>query len=278
MKLGMNLRNWGDQAHRSALLACAQAADASGLHSIWVNDHIGFPPKLDQRDFNLPDDAGRILDPLAALGFLAACTERVALGTAVLLLPYRPPLLTAKWIASLQALSEGRILLGVGAGWMAEEFQALGVDRGRRGALTDEGLDFLQRCFDEDVIESHGQTMVFAPRPERPPFLIGGTAAVAIPRAAARGDGWLPVGVDPSELKGHVQELHERARQTGRGPMEVVAMKTLPIENPDEAIALAQAYRDAGATELVHTQGVSGPDEYRRIVEFLDSRVLPAVS
>ena len=122
-------------------------------------------------------------------------------GTAVLLLPYRPPLLTAKWIASLQALSEGRILLGVGAGWMAEEFQALGVDRGRRGALTDEGLDFLQRCFDEDVIESHGQTMVFAPRPERPPFLIGGTAAVAIPRAAARGDGWLPVGVDPSELK-----------------------------------------------------------------------------
>lgn len=278
MKLGMNLRNWGDQAHRSAILACAKAADESGLHSIWVNDHIGFPPKLEENDFNLSDDFGNILDPLSALAFLAACTERVALGTAVLLLPYRPPLLTAKWIASLQALSEGRILLGVGAGWMAEEFQALGVPRNRRGVLTDEGLDFLHHCFDNQVIESHGQELRFAPRPARPPFLIGGSADVAIPRAAARGDGWMPVGTEPSDLKGQVQTLHERAREAGRGPMQVVAMKTLPIETPDEAIALARAYRDAGVTELVHTQGVSGPDEYRRVVEFLDRRVLPAIS
>jgi probable F420-dependent oxidoreductase len=277
MKLGMNLRNWGDQAHRSAIVACAKAADESGLHSIWVNDHIGFPPKLEENDFEIPDDFGSILDPLAALAFLAACTERVKLGTAVLLLPYRPSLLTAKWIASLQALSEDRILLGVGAGWMVEEFRALGVDRSRRGALTDEGLDFLQRCFDQDVIESNGQPLRFAPRPNRPPFLIGGVPKVAIPRAAARGDGWMPVGIAPAELKGHIEHLNEQARASGRGPMEVFAMKTLPLDKPDEAVALAQAYRDAGATELVHTQGVSGPDEYRRIVEFLESRVMPAV-
>ena len=278
MKLGMNLRNWGDQAHRSAILACAQTADQSGLHSIWGNDHIGFPPKLEQNDFNLPDEFGHILDPLPALAFLAACTKRVMLGTAVLLLPYRPPLLTAKWIASLQVLSEDRILLGVGAGWMTEEFRALGVARSRRGALTDESLDFLHQCFEHDVIESHGQPLRFAPRPTRPPFLIGGGPDVAIPRAAARGEGWMPVGTDPAELKGHIQAFTKQARAAGRGPMQVVAMKTLPIENPEEAVALAQAYRDAGATELVHTQGVSGPDEYRRVVEFLDSRVLPAVA
>ena len=200
------------------------------------------------------------------------------LGTAVLLLPYRPPLLTAKWIASLQVLSEDRILLGVGAGWMTEEFRALGVARSRRGALTDESLDFLHQCFEHDVIESHGQPLRFAPRPTRPPFLIGGGPDVAIPRAAARGEGWMPVGTDPAELKGHIQAFTKQARAAGRGPMQVVAMKTLPIENPEEAVALAQAYRDAGATELVHTQGVSGPDEYRRVVEFLDSRVLPAVA
>ncbi len=278
MKLGMNLRNWGEQAHRKAMIACAQAADASGLHSIWINDHVGFPPKREDGELNIPDEASVILDPLTALGFLAGCTERVKLGTAVLLLPYRPKLLNAKAIASVQMLCEGRLLLGVGVGWMAEEFQALGVDRSRRGALMDEGIDFLHHCFENDVIESNGQVLRFAPRPERPPFLIGGSAAVAIPRAAERGDGWMPVGVDPADLKGQVQDLEQRAGATGRGPMEVVAMKTLPIETPDEAVALAQAYRDAGATELVHTQAVSGPDEYRRVVEFLDTRVAPAVA
>lgn len=278
MKLGMNLRNWGSQAHRNEMKVCAQAADQSGLRSIWVNDHIGFPPSVEGEDLGIPEEAGSIIDPLPALAFLAACTERIRLGTAVLLLPYRDSLLTAKWIASLQVLSEDRIALGVGTGWVAEEFRALGVDRSRRGRLTDEGLDFLHHCFENDVIESKGQALRFAPRPPRPPFLIGGGAEVAIPRAVRAGDGWMPVGMDPAELKGHVQRLQEQAEAAGRGPMQVVAMKTLPIDQPDEAVALAQAYRDAGADELVHAQGVSGPDEYRRIVEFLDTQVIPAVS
>ena len=86
MKLGTNLRNWGDQAHREPMLSCAQIADQSGLHSIWVNDHIGFPPKIQDNDFPLPEDFGHILEPLCALAFLAASTQRVMLGTAVLLL------------------------------------------------------------------------------------------------------------------------------------------------------------------------------------------------
>ena len=277
MKLGTNLRNWGDQAHREPMLSCAQIADQSGLHSIWVNDHIGFPPKIQHNDFPLPEDFGHILEPLCALAFLAASTQRVMLGTAVLLLPYRPPLLTAKWIASLQVLSQERIVLGVGAGWLAEEFKALGVARSRRGALTDESLDFLHECFEHDIIEPHGQPLRFAPRPTRPTFLIGGSPHIAIPRAVARGDGWMPVGIDPEALVGHIRALEDQAREAGSGPMESVAMKTLPLDKPAQAIAIAQAYRDAGVTELVHTQGVSNPEEYCRVVEFLDSQVLPAI-
>ena len=278
MKLGINLRNWGSQATRERMRECARIADASGLDSIWINDHVGLPPKLESNEAGLPDDVGRILDPLGALTFLAGCTDRVALGSAVLLLPYRPKLLNAKWIATIQELSGDRLLLGVGTGWMEEEFRALGVDRGRRGALTDENLDFLHECFANDVIASEGQALRFEPRPPRPPFLIGGAPKVAIPRAIARGDGWIPAGVLPADLKPHVETLQRGASEAGRGPLEVVAMKTLPLEHPNEAVDLARAYREAGATHLVHTQGVESPDQYREVVALLDEQIRPAVA
>ena len=278
MKIGMNIRNWGDQATRASLMACGQAADAAGVDSIWVNDHVGFPPKIEANEFNLPDDFGDILDPLGALAFLAACTERVSIGSAVLLLPYRPPLLTAKWIATIQALSGGRLLLGVGAGWMAEEFRALGVERRHRGRLTDEALAFLRDCFEHELIESHGQPLLFRPRPERPPIYIGGAPVPGIPRAVRFGDGWMPVGVEPGDLKPLVGQLSEAARAAGRGTLEVVAMKTLPLANEAEAIDYARAFRDAGATHLVHTQGFSGPDEYRRVADQLARTIRPAVA
>ncbi len=277
MRIGMNIRNWGDQATRSHLLACAQAADHAGVDSIWVNDHVGFPPKVENNEFNLPDEFGRILDPLGTLAFLAACTERVSIGSAVLLLPYRPALLTAKWVATIQELSGGRLLLGVGAGWMEEEFRALGVARKDRGALTDRTLDFLARCFASDLIEPNGQPIVFAPRPVRPPILVGGGPGIAIPRAVRAGDGWMPVGIEPGDLKPHVEELERQARAAGRGALEVVAMKTLPLEREREAIDYARAFRDAGVTHLVHTQGFSGPEEYRRVAEQLVEVVRPAV-
>src|SRR5438045_8682918 len=132
---GTGLRNRGAQSTRETLVAAARAADAlPAIADLWVVDHIAIPP----------DDAegsdGRYLDPLATLAYLAGVTTRVGLGTAVLVLPYRPPLPTAKAIATAQELSGGRLLLGVGVGWMAAEFRALGVDLRRRGPLTDEPL------------------------------------------------------------------------------------------------------------------------------------------
>src|SRR5437867_3397169 len=121
-QLGLFLRTMGPQSTRAVIAECGRAAEAAGIDDLWVADHIAIPP----------DDAegsgGRYLDPLATLAFLAGATTRIGLGTGVLILPYRPPLPTAKWIATVQELSGARLRLGVGVGWMAAEFRALGVD------------------------------------------------------------------------------------------------------------------------------------------------------
>src|SRR2546428_1800155 len=155
MKLGLYLRNMGPQSTRATLLECARAADAAGIDDLWVADHIAIPP----------DDAegsgGRYLDPLATLAVLAGATTRIGLGTGVLVLPYRPALATAKWVATIQELSAGRLRLGVGVGWMEAEFRALGVAKARRGAIADATLEFLHRCFAADEVEAHGQRFLF---------------------------------------------------------------------------------------------------------------------
>ncbi|MEE8580557.1 MAG: TIGR03619 family F420-dependent LLM class oxidoreductase, partial [Myxococcota bacterium] len=201
MKLGISLRNMGPQSSRQMLLDCARAADEAGLDSLWVTDHIAIPP----------DDAegsgGRYLDPLATLAFLAGATDRIGLGTGVLILPYRPPLPTAKWVATVQELAAGRLLLGVGVGWMEAEFRAVGAAKRRRGADSDATLAFLRRCFDgdpdadEDVVEANGQRFLFRPRPARPPIYVGGAPPHAFERALRYGDGWMPMGANPAKLR-----------------------------------------------------------------------------
>jgi len=173
MKLSINLRNWGPHSTREMLLESARAVDESGLDTVWINERLALPPNATP---NTPtySPGGRTLDPLATLAFLAAVTQRIGLGTAVINLPFRPALPTAKWVATVQDLSGGRVRLGVGTGWMELEFQALGVDPKRRGALTDEALALLQRCFQRDEVEVNGQSLLFQPRPVRPPIYVGG--------------------------------------------------------------------------------------------------------
>jgi alkanesulfonate monooxygenase SsuD/methylene tetrahydromethanopterin reductase-like flavin-dependent oxidoreductase (luciferase family) len=157
--LGLYLRNMGPQSDRATILAAARAAEAAGIDDLWVADHIAIPPD------NAEGSGGRYLDPLATLAFVAAATRRIGLGTGVLVLPYRPPLATAKWVATIQELSEGRLLLGVGVGWMEAEFRAAGVPYARRAPLTDQTLAFLERCFAADEMEANGQRFLFKPRP-----------------------------------------------------------------------------------------------------------------
>ena len=277
MQLSMNLRNWGPHATRETLLECVRAIDDSTLDTVWINERLALPPDASPETPTYSAN-GRTLDPLATLAFLAAVTRRVGLGTATLNLPFRPALPTAKWLASVHELSNGRVRLGVGTGWMPEEFRALGVDPTRRGALTDEALELFHRCFEKDVVEVNGQPIRFQPRPPRPPFYIGGAPPHALRRAVRYGDGWLPAGIEPAALRPAIGELREMASAAGRPMPEVIAMKTLPLDDVERAAAYAREFQEAGVRHLVHTQGHESPAAYRRTIAILEERIRPALA
>jgi probable F420-dependent oxidoreductase len=267
MKIGIAVRNMGPQSTRETVLECARAADTAGLDDLWVVDHVAIPP----------DDAegseGRYLDPLTTLACLAGATERIGLGTAVLILPYRPALPTAKQVATLQELSGGRLRLGVGVGWMKPEFRALGVTRERRGRLTDRTLDLLRRCFDaeDDVVTENGQRFLFRPRPARPPIYVGGAPPHAFARAARFGDGWLPMGGDPEKLRPQIERLRAAFREHGRRDApEIVSLAALATGDTARAREQLARLAEAGVTAVIHAAG-RYPDAaaFRRHVDAL---------
>jgi probable F420-dependent oxidoreductase len=246
MKLGVVLRTMGEQATRETLLGCACAAEGAGLDELWVVDHVAIPPD------DAEGSSGRYLDPLGALAWLAGATERIGLGTAVLVVPYRPALPTAKAIATLQELSGGRLALGVGAGWMAAEFRALGVARERRGRMTDETLAQWRAWFADDHAEANGQPFLFRPRPPRPPIFVGGQPPHALERAVRLGEGWMPMGADPEKLRPHAARLRALAQEHGRAPLEIAALGALPLDDPPRAREQLAALADLGVTRVAH--------------------------
>jgi len=272
MKLGVALRSMGPQSSRATFLACARAAESVGFDDVWVQDHLAIPPD------GAEGSGGRYLDPLGALAFLAGATSRIGLGTAVINLPYRAPLPTAKAIATLQELSAGRLSLGVGVGWMAPEFRALGVPRAERGRRTDEALAFIADCFANDVVEAHGQKFLFLPRPPRPPIYVGGAAPHALARAAKWGDGWMPMARDAAALRAPIAELRERFAAAGRGAPAVVVLGGISRKDPSAAAAQARAFVDAGATHLVFAERYADESDFRRGIEFAAQHLRPALS
>lgn len=271
MKLGAIVRLMGPQSTRDILVDCVRAAEDAGLDDVWVPDHIAIPP----------DDAegsgGRYLDALTSLAYLAGTTDRIGLGTAILNLPYRPALPTAKVLATLQELSGGRLRLGVGVGWMKAEFQALGVDRSRRGRITDETLDFFERCFADDEVEANGQPFLFLPRPERPPIYIGGAAPHALERAARYGDGWLPMGGEPAKLAPDIERLRELTAEAGKPRPEVVLMTAFPVDDAAAAADHVSALADVGVTQIAFGTRYADAVEFQKNMDRLAEHVLPAV-
>jgi probable F420-dependent oxidoreductase len=262
MKIGAVVRTMGPQSTRALVTDCARAAEDAGLDEIWVVDHIAIPP----------DDAegsdGRYLDPLATLAYLAGATSRIGLGTAVLILPYRPALPTAKAIATIQELSGGRLLLGVGVGWMRAEFEAVGVDRARRGAIADATLAFLNACFasgTDDVVVANGQPFLFRPKPQRPPIFVGGAGRHALARAVRFGDGWMPMGMDPDKLREPIADLKRRAAEAGKPVPEVAAMGRLAVEDAARAADQVAALAGVGVTRFVHAEKYADRDGFAAI-------------
>jgi len=265
MQLGIVLRLMGEASQPDVLMACAAAADRSPVDELWVPDHIAIPP--DEAE----GSGGRYLDPLASLAVLAGATGRIGLGTGVLILPYRPPIPTAKWVATIQELSGGRLRLGVGVGWMKAEFRALGVDRRRRGELADRALDTLRRCFDakDDVVREHGQAFYFRPRPPRPPIFVGGGAPHALERAVRFGDGWMPMSAEPEKLAPDVRRLRELAERAGKPVPEVVAFGGVPLDEPRRAAERLARLAEIGVTRFATGSRYATADEFRRGLDAL---------
>jgi probable F420-dependent oxidoreductase len=283
--VSFGIQGSGQQVDRAVpdagrLRAIAQAAEELGYDSIWAGDHISF--------------RNPIVDIVVALTTFAAATERIAIGAGVVLLPLRHPSVVAKEFASLDHVSGGRVILGVGVGGEGgKDFTAVGVDPRERGARTDEAMRALRELFRGRATFS-GRFFSFtdveiAPGPAQPggPRLwVGGRSPAAVRRAATLGDGWIPIFVSPArfadgrrELPPHVtpavtlpahvgpkRELYEHLRQRYGGDFtEYVVDRYCVAGSPDECAARIGAYVDAGARHIVFN--VAEPEDAERLAE-----------
>jgi probable F420-dependent oxidoreductase len=263
MKIGVYLRNMGPQSTRGLIAEAARAAEEAGIDDLWVADHLALAPE------DAEGSDGRYLEPLATLAFLAGITERVGLGVGVLIVPYRPALLIAKWVASIQELSEGRLILGVGVGWMDKEFRVVGVDPRRRGAITDEALAFLHECFAADEVEANGQRFLFRPRPPRPPILVGGAPPHAIRRAMRFGDGWMPTAMHADVLEAGIASLRGGMAGAGKPAPEVVLLQSLPVDDEERLSARLGELAALGVSRVVHPWRYQNAEEVFRVARHL---------
>jgi probable F420-dependent oxidoreductase len=234
MDWGIHLPHLGRQASRRALIDFAQHAEALGFHSGWVSDHIAWPRAIESK-YPYSDDGSFApaadmpwLDPLGTLFFVAACTERLQLGSTVLILGYRPPVLTAKAIASLDVVSDGRAILGVGVGWMKEEFEVLGMPFDHRGRRADEQLELFRALFSESRPTYHGEyydvpEIGFAPKPVRGsvPIWVGGDTEPAFRRTARFGDAFHAAFQSLDDVAAGWRRVQELCTEAGRDPASV---------------------------------------------------------
>ena len=311
MDLGIFLPQAGGAATPSALRDVAQAAEALGYHSVWVGDHLVLPRAQRERypfnpagQFPVPVDRPW-LDPFTLLAFLAGQTARVGLGISVCILPYRHPIENAKMAADIDYLSGGRFLLGAGAGWWAEEFEALGVPFHERGARTDEQLEAILALWTQPSPRFAGRFYRFEPvalepkplRQPRPPIWVGGNALAAARRAGRYADAWHPAifGVSPEQAAAGLAAARGAARDAGRDPSALTLTIWAPVEldgaapdksawergaiagSPADIVATLNAYAGAGATAAVLVLGGS-PSRRLADLERITREVAPALT
>jgi probable F420-dependent oxidoreductase len=211
MKFGICIPSHRDIMSVDAVKAVAQRAETLGYDSVWVNDHIIIPFEY------LDRFTARYYDPYMVLADAAARTQRIKLGTSVIVLPYRHAIIQAKMLTTLDAFSGGRVILGVGSGGVEPEFQALGVDFAQRGALTDEALKVILELWTQENPNFQGDhytfsDIKFAPKPTqkpRIPIWVGGTSRASLRRTAQFGDAWHPIANDPDLIEHGMKTLQE---------------------------------------------------------------------
>lgn len=311
MKFGISLINRGPLSTPDNLLGITRQAEARGLHSVVISDHIVVPqetthnyPYHPQGHFPVAD-AHDYYEPVATLAFLAGATSRIRIGTSVLIISYRNPIVTAKMCATADALSGGRVFLGIGTGWWEAEYRALGIPThfAERGARTDEYMQIFRNLWTEERPEFSGEFHQYSnidcsPKPVQAggiPLIIGGHTRRALRRTAELGDGWHPIGLrapaglTPEELRGKRDELDRMCEERGRDPASVPTIFRCPVkigggrEGPmtgeaGQIVEDVAAYAAAGAQEIVWDVPCASIAEFGEVIDRLADEVIPAAS
>lgn len=296
MKIGVTIpNNWGVE-NPQQVLEFGPLSESLGYDSVWVMDHLFNTGYIRERLEDKP-----YYHPMATLSYLAATTSKVTLGTSVLVLPYHNPVELAKYAATLDQISGGRVALGIGVGAMTEEFEALGISMRQRGSLTDECIDIMKELWSSRMPRFQSKRwdfsdLYFSPKPVQPtiPLWVGGSSPGAMKRTALRGDGWHPTGLSPEGYALGKQEITDAAAAAGRDPITLTwstrvevevhgrpssdraaSRTTMPGGNPAMMTASIQAYQDAGVDHIVLALNSGDVPAIKRLMETIANEVLP---
>lgn len=313
MRIGMQPANSGPQATPALITEATELADTLGFDSCLITDHVVLPVEYTSPYPYHP--SGRMAvgadadyyEPLSLIGYLAGRTRRIRLGTSVLIAPYRNPVVTAKQLACLDVLSGGRIVIGLGVGWFAEEFAAVAAPPfAERGAVTDEVIEVFRRIWRDQPASFSGRYFRFEPvgampkpvQPDGIPILIGGHSRAAIRRAARLGDGWQPFKLTPEELAAGIAYLREQAKAHDRDPAAITISLRLGLRltgGPTERRAAEEpwktlvgtpaqvtddlaAYQRLGVDEVVFDFRTCSPDETRETLHLAGETLIPELA
>lgn len=253
LKFGLASLNGGVTSFPDTLVRIAQAAERAGFDSLWAGEHHVIATSSSR----FPATS-RFLNPVVALTFVAAHTRTIRLGTGILLLPQHQPLVLAKELASLDVLSGGRLIVGIGVGWAEEEFEALGVPFHQRGARTDEYLAAMRAIWSEETPAYHGRYVSFQgvqafPHPVQqpaPPIVMGGRAPAVLRRTVEQANGWYGFALDLDETASLLAQLREAAERYHRpaslGELEISVAPRVPLDK-----ATAQRFAELGVHRLI---------------------------
>ena len=270
----------------------AVRAEELGYESVWASEHVFNVSYVYDRIGNKP-----YYEPLTMLTYVAANTTLIGLGTSVLVLPYHNPIRLAKVAATLDVLSKGRLMLGVGVGVIEEELEAMGSSFADRGAISDEAIAVMKERWTKEDPSFQGKYhrfsgMKFTPKPvQKPhiPIVIGGTSRAAIRRAARSGTTWHPTALAPQALAEGMDYLKEQAVKAGRDPSEISVSVSAAIgstpnhnryslgEDPEEILERSQTYQEMGLERLLISPNTRDQSQLRPIMEMLAEVVIPVV-
>ena len=300
MDFGICTPHYGKAIDVQKIIENVQYAEKLGFDSIWVTDHIIVPRSMDliYRD--------NMLEPVVLLSHLAGLTPRVKLGTSVLILPYRNPVVLAKMLATIDQLSGGRLIVGVGGGWMTEEFAALSTSYPERGKFSDECLRVMRETWTQESVSFHGQYTSFQdmrvsplPAQKHLPIWVGGVSPRARRRAAEFGDGWHATSLTPEAVAEGVQHLKKLWTKHGRSGEPVISMRAplfiegisqdvLPYaprpgrdllrSDIDTLISRLQAYQKVGAHHFVFELSLQSFESSAHTMETFMTKIKPKLN